>query len=133
MRAFPAAWDRYRRGWKRSLGGLAVSGITLAAYYLTFWAGARAVGCEVSPGTMFAVMPAIDAISTIPVSVSGIGVREKLFAVLLADFAGISSAAAVAAAMVGFLLHVGWALVGGALFIRRRARPTVRERLTANG
>lgn len=127
MRALPEAWDRYRRKWKHALAGVGVSCVMLASYYLTFWAGARAVGCDVSVGTMFAAMPVIDGISTIPVSVSGLGVREKLFEVLLADLAGIAGAVAVSASLAGFFLHVGWSLIGAFLFFRGKGSVTVRE------
>ncbi len=121
MRTMPETWDVYRKKWRHVLAGTGVSCTMLAAYYLTFWAGARAVGCDLDVGGMFTVMPVVDAISAIPVSVSGIGVRENLFKVLLADLAGVPGAMAVSASLVGFLLYSSWALLGGVLFLRRRA------------
>lgn len=127
MRTFPEAWDRYRRKWRHALGGVGLSCVMLLFYYLTFWLGARAVGCEVSAGMLFAAMPAIDGISALPVSISGLGVREKLFEVLLADLAGIPGEAAVSASLAGFLLHTAWSLLGAVLFFRGRQAGTLRE------
>lgn len=127
IKTFPEAWDVYRRKWPQVLCGIGVSCLMLCFIYLAFWAGARAAGCEVGPGEIFSVMPVVDAISAIPVSVSGIGVREKLFEVLLGDLAGIPGGLAVSASLTGFMLHVFWALVGGFLFLRHRGEVTVRE------
>ncbi len=44
-------------------------------------------------------MPVIDAISGLPVSIGGVGVREKLFQVLMGDLAGVPAATAVAASL----------------------------------
>jgi glycosyltransferase 2 family protein len=85
------------------------------------------VGCEVGAGPFVAAMPVIDGLSAIPVSVSGLGVREKLFEVLLADLADVPKAVAVSASLTGFLLHVCWALVGGVLFLLHKGDVTVRE------
>ncbi len=120
MRTIPEAWDVYRRKWPHVLAGIAVAVALLFAYYLTFWAGLRAVGWQLDPGSVCAAMPVIDAISSIPVSVAGIGVREKLFTILLGDLAGVDGAVAVSASLVGFMLHAFWAAVGGVVFLRHR-------------
>ena len=127
MRTFPEACDRYRKKWKHLVAGVGISCLIMVCYYLAFWAGARAVGCEVGAGPFVAAMPVIDGLSAIPVSVSGLGVREKLFEVLLADLAGVPKAVAVSASLTGFLLHVCWSLVGGVLFLLHRGDVTVRE------
>jgi uncharacterized protein (TIRG00374 family) len=127
IRTFPEACDRYRKKWRHALAGVGISCLMLLGYYLSFWAGARAVGCEVGAGTMFTVMPVVDAISAVPVTVSGIGIREKLFEVLLADFAGIPAAVAVSVSLTGFLLNVAWSLIGVVLFLRHRGELTMRE------
>jgi len=109
MRTVPETWDIYRRKWRHVLAGVGVSCAMLGCYYLTFWAGARAVGCGLDVGGVFSVMPVVDAITSIPVSISGIGVRENLFKVLLADLAGVSGAMAVSASLVGFFMYSIWA------------------------
>jgi uncharacterized membrane protein YbhN (UPF0104 family) len=120
MATLPQAWDIYRKKWRHVLAGVGVSCVMLGFYYLTFWAGARAVGCWMDVVGVFSVMPVVDAISSIPVSISGIGVRENLFKVLLADLAGVPGAMAVSASLVGFFMYSCWAVLGGMLFLRRR-------------
>jgi uncharacterized membrane protein YbhN (UPF0104 family) len=127
MRTVPEAWDMYRQKWRHALGGVAVACVMLLVYFLTFWCGARAVGCGIGAGTALTAMPVIDAISSIPVSVSGIGVREKLFAILFGDLAGVDAELAVAGSLAGFFCHLAWALAGAVLFVRHRGEVTARE------
>jgi len=127
MRTFPEACDRYRKKWRHALAGIGISCLMLLGYYVTFWVGALAVGCDVGAGTMFSIMPVVDSLSAIPVTVSGIGLREKLFEVLLADIAGIPAAMAVSVSLTGFLMNVAWSLIGAVLFLRHRGEVTMRE------
>jgi hypothetical protein len=127
MRTVPEAWDLFRQRWPHALGGLAVSCVMLLAHFLTFWCGMQAAGCGVGAGTTLSAMPVIDAISSIPVSVSGIGVREKLFVILFGDAAGIDADLAVAGSLAGFFCHVAWSLVGAVLFLLHHGEVTARE------
>lgn len=133
MRTFPEACDRYRKKWRHALAGIGISCLMLLGYYFTFWAGARAAGCDVGAGMMYSVMPVVDALSAIPVTVSGIGIREKLFEVLLADLANIPGAMAVSVSLTGFLINVAWSLIGAVLFLRHRGEVTVRELRESHG
>lgn len=118
MRTMPQAWDVHRKRWRHAVAGIAVSLVMSLFYYLTFWAGVRAVGCDLGLDTVLPAMPVVDTITSIPITVSGIGVREKLFEVLLGDLAGIPAAAAVSASLAGFLMHMCWSLVGAVMFLR---------------
>ncbi|HSP42894.1 MAG TPA: lysylphosphatidylglycerol synthase transmembrane domain-containing protein [Luteolibacter sp.] len=127
MRRIPEAHDLYRQNPRWSLGGLAFSFAMFAAYFSAYFCGLRAVGGETAYGTVMAAMPVIDAISGMPVSVSGIGVREKLFEVLLHDLAGVPPATAVAASLAGFACNALWALLGALFFLKKRDRIKVTE------
>jgi len=98
-----------------------------AAYLSAYFCGLRVVGGETGYVTVMAAMPVIDAISGMPVSVSGIGVREKLFEVLLHDLAGVPAATAVAASLAGFACNALWAMLGALFFLKKRDRINVSE------
>lgn len=127
MRRLPEAYDVYRRKWPLALAGVAVSFVMLMAYFLSFWCGLRAVGGTSSAGTVLSAMPVIDSVSSLPISVAGIGVREKLFEILMRDLAGTLPEISVAASLAGFACSVFWAFIGGLLFLRKRDRVTVAE------
>ncbi len=127
MRRIPEIYDVYRRKWKHALAGLAASVVMMLVYFGSFWFAMRGVGGVVPAADVISAMPVIDAISSLPVSVAGIGVREKLFEVLMADLAGVPAATAVAASLAGFACNMAWALVGALLFLRPRDRVAVAE------
>ncbi len=116
-RTLPEAYDVYRVKWRHALLGVVVSGLLTLVFFTTFYCAARAVGSDVGLVRVLSAMPVVDVVSSLPVSVAGIGVREKLFSDLLP---GLPAGEAVAAAMVGFLCHVAWACVGGVIFLRMR-------------
>ncbi len=127
MRQVPELYDIYRKKWPFAVAGLAASFLMLAAYFSTFYCGMRAVGGTASYGAVISAMPVIDSISGLPVSIGGVGVREKLFQILMGDLAGVPAATAVAASLAGFACIVFWALVGALFFLRKRDRVTVAE------
>jgi glycosyltransferase 2 family protein len=127
MRQIPETYDVYRRKWPLALAGVGVSFVMLLAYFMSFWCGLRAVGGTASAGTVLSAMPVIDSLSSLPISVAGVGVREKLFEILMRDLAGTLPEISVAASLVGFACSVIWALVGGLLFLRKGDRVSVAE------
>ena len=127
MRQIPELYDVYRRNWKYALGGLAASFLMLGAYFSSYYCGMRAVGGKAEYGAVISAMPVIDSISGMPISVAGVGVREKLFEVLMKDLAGVPPETAVAASLAGFACNVFWAGLGALFFLKKRDRLSVAE------
>jgi hypothetical protein len=96
-----------------------------ATYYLTFHAGLRSLGSDIPATTVMAVMPIVDVIAALPISVSGLGVREQAFDFLLHLLTGIETSQAVAASLIGFLFQLFWGLVGGLVFLTARSRKPI--------
>lgn len=123
----PEICNTYRRRWKDPLAGLLCSFPMLAAYSLSFYCALRSVGGNAAVSQVLTAMPVIDAISGLPVSVAGMGVRETLFQTLMGDLAGISAGMAVTASLAGFACNALWALAGALFFLRKRDRVSRRE------
>ncbi|MFD2256831.1 YbhN family protein [Luteolibacter algae] len=109
--------DLYRTGWKHAFFALLASFALSASFYLTFFAGLRALDQPVSAVSIMSVMPIVDVVSALPISISGLGVRERTFDFLVGKLTGIPTAAAVAASLIGFLFTVFWGIVGGLVII----------------
>jgi uncharacterized membrane protein YbhN (UPF0104 family) len=122
MERFPELYDIYRKSWRLSVAGLLVSFLMLFAYFSSYYCGMRAVGGTAEFGAVMSAMPVIDAISGMPISVAGVGVREKLFEVLMDDLAGVPPETAVAASLAGFACNVLWAGLGAFFFLKKRDR-----------
>jgi uncharacterized membrane protein YbhN (UPF0104 family) len=127
MKRIPELYDVYRKKWRHALAGLLVSFVMLFAYFSSYYCGMRAVGGGASFGTVISAMPVIDSISGMPVSVAGVGVREKLFEVLMQDLAGVPPETAVAASLAGFACNVLWAGLGALFFLKKRDRISVAD------
>jgi len=72
-------------------------------------------------------MPVVDAMSAMPVSISGIGVREKTFEILMNDLAGLPAEVAVSGSLIGFACSLVWAALGGILFLRPSDRTPMKQ------
>ncbi len=79
-------------------------------------------------GPMIVVMPIVNTICNIPISLSGIGVREGLFETLLNTLYGTPKPLAVLISLTTFSLTVFWSLLGGVLYLFYR--PTMGESIS---
>jgi uncharacterized protein (TIRG00374 family) len=89
----------------------------LEAYVIVF-AAARAVGAEVSFAYVVLVVPMIYLLETLPVSISGFGIREGAF-VFFFTKPGLGWERAFAISLVVLFFRLVKALVGGGLFLLR--------------
>ncbi|MCW1926316.1 flippase-like domain-containing protein [Luteolibacter arcticus] len=128
MRRVPEIYDVFRKKWKLVLPALAASVVMLPLYYATFWCGVRFVGSDTGFLPVFAAMPVVDAASAMPVSISGIGVREIALKTLMNDLVGLEPGISVLGSLVGFAAGtLFWAFAGGLLFLRPSDRTSMKE------
>lgn len=87
----------------------------------------RAVGVHLSLGYFFLFVPILSSLLTVPISISGFGVREGGYVVLFGQ-AGVAAPQAVAMSLLFYAINALTGLVGGALYLvqgaaglRRRA------------
>jgi len=67
--------------------------------------------------TIIETIPIVNTISAIPVSLSGIGLREGLFQTLLNTIDGTPKSLAVIISITSFFLTVLWSLLGGLVYL----------------
>jgi uncharacterized membrane protein YbhN (UPF0104 family) len=110
----------FRHPWL--ISGLAVSTLSTASAFAAYWAAARAVGVQIELPQMLGIMPAVDLLASLPITISGLGVRENLLIDLLGPLPGCGPVHALAASLLGFAAIGLWGLVGGVwlLFSRRQ-------------
>lgn len=115
------------RGFGKSRGFLVKTlGISMAlnaVCVLQFMAVARGLGLEVPTQALFVMVPMVICISALPITPSGLGVRENLFVMLLTvPEIGAPATLALALSLLAFSGSLIWSLVGGVvyLFLKRR-------------
>ncbi|WP_279586895.1 lysylphosphatidylglycerol synthase transmembrane domain-containing protein [Prosthecobacter fusiformis] len=124
VRAAPLYAGKFRHPWL--LAGFAVSIIGTACAYAAYWAAACALEARLGLRGMFGLMPLVDALASLPITISGIGVRESLLVEWLGDDQGIGAAKALAISLLGFAALGLWGLIGGIwlAFWRRKNHTT---------
>jgi glycosyltransferase 2 family protein len=94
----------------------------LLAYFAAFYFAARAFTAKVSLWDMISIMPLITAVSSLPISLNGIGVREALFEEMLAELCGLPRGQGLLVSISGMLVYLLWGLVGAVFLIERLRR-----------
>ncbi len=115
-----AALHTYGQSWRLTIWALLISFPLFGMYFTTFYCAARAFTTLVGLVDIFSVMPIVAVITAIPISVSGIGLRESLFVSLLAPF-GVGAAIATLISVTGFLINTLGSLAGGIIFLFYRS------------
>ncbi len=104
----------------------ATFGLSLPAHilnFLAFYFAARALGMFSGPGGLvdiMSVLPIILTIAALPVSLSGLGVREKLFGNVFNSLFHVATPVAQMISLLGFMITVFWGLVGGLVYLAYR-------------
>lgn len=125
-----AACHLYAKGWRRTVWAFLISFPLFGMFFTTFYCAARAFTDQLGVVDIFSVMPIVAVITAIPISVSGIGVRESLFVSLLAPF-GVTAAVATLISVTGFLINTLGSLAGGIVFLFYRS--SSREAINLRG
>jgi uncharacterized membrane protein YbhN (UPF0104 family) len=115
-----AACHMYAKGWRLTIWALLISFPLFGMFFTTFYCAARAFTDLLGVVDIFSVMPIVAVITAIPISVSGIGLRESLFVSLLAPF-GVGAAIATLISVTGFLINTLGSLAGGIIFLLYRS------------
>ncbi len=113
-------FDPLWNSWRSALVAVWISIGVILSYFLAFYCGLRAVGGEAPLLPVLMAMPMVDVATALPISVSGLGVREKTFETLMSALVAMPHAVSIAASLAGWLFNVCWGLIGGLLFTFRR-------------
>ena len=91
------------------------------AYYTSFYCAGEALRISgnhaASLADILSIMPLVDTIISVPISLGGLGVRETLFQELLGNLAHVPPALAAFTASLGFAIQAAWGLLGAAMFL----------------
>jgi uncharacterized protein (TIRG00374 family) len=126
------AYNLYGKAWGTSLVALALSVVAHVGYFATFYCAGESfhqAGTRTPTlGELCVIMPIVNTITAMPISLGGIGVREGLFQIFLGQLCGVSEAVAVIISSVGYLLTLAWGLIGGILYLGYRPSEHARLR-----
>ena len=85
---------------------------------LQFIALAWGLGLPISPTVLFVIVPIVICISALPITPSGLGVRENLYVIMLAAPAiNIAATQALSLSLLAYAGSLFWSLVGGVVYV----------------
>lgn len=119
-----AGFDAFIAGRARAVAALSLSIVAFGAHFLVFACAGRAFGADVATGDMLAVMPLVDVITMLPVTIAGLGLREGMFGTVVAPLCGIGAGLAVVMSLAGFLVSCAWALPGAFVLFCSGPKPS---------
>lgn len=94
----------------------------LLSYFSAFYFVGLAFTAKVSFLDMTSIMPLVTAISSLPISLNGIGVREALFEQLLSELCGVAQGNGILISITGMFVYLVWGLPGGLFYLERIRR-----------
>lgn len=120
---FASAFSVYARNGRVLVATLLISAICHLFNFFAFYCAARALGVFAGWSGLidvFSVMPVILTIASLPISLSGMGVREGLFANMFSVMFDTAKSISVPISLLGFCFTVFWAVVGGVVYFLYR-------------
>jgi uncharacterized membrane protein YbhN (UPF0104 family) len=106
--------------WPAALKATCVSLCMITLHLMIFYCGLMAVGGVVPLVPFLIIMLVVDLAATVPISVSGLGVREKTFESLMYVFATMASEVSVPASLLSWVFTLVGAMVGCILYVMGR-------------
>jgi uncharacterized protein (TIRG00374 family) len=111
-----AAYHLYARHWRATLAAFGASIVAHLATFATFLCVAFAFRARVGVIDFFAIMPIERTISSLPISFAGVGLREKIFQIMLHGLCGVPEAVAVLIGSMSFLVMLASSAPGGIVY-----------------
>lgn len=112
-----SAFSVYTRDLQLLFSAFIISVAVHIFIFSSFYCAARAFTEQLTLGDVFSVMPIINTLTALPISFSGLGVREQLFQRLFETLYGIPGNIAVVISLIGFSLLLAWGLLGGVVYL----------------
>jgi hypothetical protein len=88
----------------------------------------QGLGLNIPPLVLFVTVPVIICISALPITPSGLGVRENLFVFMLAQSTiGVAATSALSLSLLAYAGSLFWSLVGGLVYAMLKERHHLAE------
>ena len=94
----------------------------LVTFFAAFYFAARAFTPKVDFLDMMSIMPLVTVVSSLPISLNGIGVREALLDELLHELCGVAKGTGVLVSITGMFVYLLWSLPGAWFYLTRGRR-----------
>jgi glycosyltransferase 2 family protein len=116
------------------LNTILLSFVVHVASMVSIWFIGIGLGIVTSHGMVdyLLYLPIINSVTAIPISISGFGVRELMYAKMFGAV-GVAGATAVALSLLGYLASLFWSLVGAIFYLTHRKEVSAIEHESDEG
>ena len=118
---FVSALLRYRSYPAAMALAFVITVVAHVAYYAGFYCAGQSLRVASRHAAtltdILSIMPLVNTITAVPISIGGAGVRETLFQELLGNLAHVPPGIAAFTASMGYANQISWALIGGVVFL----------------
>lgn len=111
------AYERYGSAWRSNGACVLISIANHSFNFVLAYCIALALGFQVPLWPFISTLPIFFLLSSLPISISGLGVREGL-AIILLKLVGIDNDHAVTFSLTFFAVMLAWSLVGALFYLR---------------
>ena len=111
-----AAYHLYARHWLATLLAFGASLVAHLATFTTFLCVAYAFHADVKLIDFFSILPVERTLTALPISLAGVGVREKILQVMLSNLCGIAMPVATLIGTMSFLVIIACCAPGGIVY-----------------
>lgn len=123
-------FGRNRRFWREIIPVALLANAIIILHFLALTRGFR---LEVPLLALSAIVPTVTSISALPITPSGLGVRENLYVwMLAAPGVNVPAAQALLLSLIGFGTSLFWSVVGGIVYLTQREKQHLVEIETAS-
>jgi glycosyltransferase 2 family protein len=116
-------FGRNRRFWWEIIPVSIIANVIIILHFLTLTRGFR---LHVSPIALGAIVPTVTSISALPITPSGLGIRESLYVLMLQNV-GVEAATALLLSLIGFGTSLVWSIIGGLVYLTQRDKQHLQE------
>ena len=118
-------FGRNRRFWWEIIPVAILGNVIIIFHFISLTWGFR---LHVSPTALAEIVPTVTSISALPITPSGLGVRENLYVLMLsAPSVNVEASTALLLSLIGYATSLAWSLIGGLVYITQRDKQHLQE------
>lgn len=118
-------FGRNRRFWWEIIPVAIVANLIIILHFMALSWGFH---LHLSPLALSAIVPTVTSISALPITPSGLGVRENLYVwMLAAPGVNVEAATALLLSLIGYATSLLWSLIGGVVYLTQREKQHLDE------
>jgi uncharacterized protein (TIRG00374 family) len=117
-------FGRNRRFWWEIIPVAIIANVIIILHFLCLtWA----FRLHVSPVALGAIVPTVTSISALPITPSGLGVRENLYVLMLKVGVDVEASTALLLSLIGYATSLIWSMIGGLVYVTQREKQHLEE------